>query len=358
MLKHWQEAIIQPPSTMKDAMTALEETAMQIVMVVNDKQKLEGVVTDGDVRRALLAGKGMDVAVGEIMSADPIHGKPGDSRDMLISRMRTLGVHHMPIIDADGILVDLATTEPQGMRSNWVVLMAGGLGSRLRPLTNDVPKPMLHIGDRPILETIIGQLHEFGFGKFFISLNYLASQIEGYFGDGSRWGIDIDYLRETSPLGTAGALSLMEEKPTEPVILMNGDLLTKLNFDKLIEFHEEHKAPMTVCVREYTYSVPYGVLETEGPYLRSLVEKPQRQALVNAGIYVISPEVFDRIKPDEPIDITDIINQLLEEGLQPAVFPVHEYWIDIGQKHDIERAMKEFSDVFSADSRLQGEKNK
>ncbi|MFC1672688.1 nucleotidyltransferase family protein [Pseudomonadota bacterium] len=355
MLKHWHETLIQPSSTMLDAMKVLDETAMQIVLVVNDDNQLKGVVTDGDIRRALLSGKGMDAPVDQVMTTDPIHGSPSDSRDMMISRMRSLSLHHMPVVDDAGILVDFVTTEPLGTRPNWVVLMAGGLGSRLRPLTNDVPKPMLRIGDRPILETIIGQLHEFGFGRFSISLNYLAEQIEGYFGDGSRWGIDIDYLRETQPLGTAGALSLMAEKPTAPLILMNGDLLTKLNFDKLIDFHEEHKAPMTVCVREYTYSVPYGVLETDGAFLNSIKEKPKRHALVNAGIYVISPEVLDRIKPGERIDITDIISQLLDEGQKPAVFPVHEYWIDIGQKHDIERAMKEFSEVFSADSGLQGE---
>jgi len=355
MLKQWHETLIQPTSTMLDAMKVLEETAMQIVLVVDDREHLKGVVTDGDIRRALLAGKDMTTAVDQFITTSPIHGSPGDSRDMLISRMRSLSLHHMPIVNEAGALVDFVTTEPLGKRPNWVVLMAGGLGSRLRPLTNDIPKPMLRIGDRPILETIIGQLHEFGFARFSISLNYLAEQIEGYFGDGSRWGIDIEYLRETEPLGTAGALSLMPEKPTAPLILMNGDLLTKLNFDKLIDFHEEHKAPMTVCVREYTYSVPYGVLETDGAFLNSIKEKPQRHALVNAGIYVISPEVLQRITPGKRIDITEIIEQLLDEGQKPAVFPVHEYWIDIGQKHDIERAMKEFSEVFSADSGLQGD---
>ena len=339
---------------MLDAMKVLEEKAMQIVMVVDDRQILKGVVTDGDIRRALLAGKGLDAPVSEIMTIDPLRGGPEDTREMLISRMRSMGVHHMPIVNVDGKLVDLVTTEPLGTRPNWVVLMAGGLGSRLRPLTDDVPKPMLRVGDRPILETIIGQFHEFGFGRFFISLNYLADQIESYFGDGSRWGIEIEYLREVDPLGTAGALSLLKERADAPLILMNGDLLTKLNFDKLIEFHNEHKALMTVCVREYTYSVPYGVMETDGAYLNSLIEKPKRHVLVNAGIYVISPEVLKRIKPGQRVDITEIINQLLDDGLKPAVFPVHEYWIDIGQKHDIERAIKEFSEVFSADSGLQG----
>lgn len=355
MLKHWQETLIQPTSTMLDAMRVLEETAMQIVLVVDEGQHLKGVVTDGDIRRAILSGKGMDAPVSDVMTTDPTRGGLDDSRDQLISRMRSLSLHHMPIVDGAGKLVDLVTTEPLGTRPNWVVLMAGGLGSRLRPLTNDVPKPMLRIGDRPILETIIGQLHEFGFGKFFISLNYLAEQIETYFADGARWGIEIEYLRENQPLGTAGALSLLKERANAPLILMNGDLLTKLNFDKLIDFHEEHKAPMTVCVREYSYSVPYGVLETDGAFMTSLKEKPKRHALVNAGIYVISPEVLDMIEPGARVDITDIITKLLDDGKKPAVFPVHEYWIDIGQKHDMERATKEFSEVFSAESGLQGD---
>ncbi len=349
MLKHWRETLIQPASTIMDAMETLEDTAMQILLVVDDEHHLKGVVTDGDIRRALLAGKGMDAGVSEIMVQDPTHGHPSDSRDMLISRMRSLGLNHIPVVDDGGVLVDLVTSEPPGTRSNWVVLMAGGLGSRLRPLTDDVPKPMLRIGERPILETIIGQLHEFGFGRFYISLNYLAEQIEDYFGDGSRWGIEIDYLREDEPLGTAGALSLLKEQTDAPLILMNGDLLTKLNFGKLIDFHEEHKASMSVCVREYSYSVPYGVLEIEGAFLTAIKEKPKRRALVNAGIYVISPEVLDRIRPGERVDITDIITQLLDEGKRPAVFPVHEYWIDIGQKHDMERATREFSEIFNAD---------
>jgi len=354
MIKDWHQAIISPQSTMVDAMQMLEKTAIQIVMVVAEDSFLTGVVTDGDIRRALLSGKNLNTAVQDFMTKDPIKATLGDSREMMIGRMRSLGVHHMPVVNDAGQLIDLVTTEPLGTRLNSVVLMAGGLGTRLRPLTNDIPKPMLKVGDRPILETIINQLHEFGFTSFKISLNYLADQIEGYFGDGSRWGVDIEYLHENEPLGTAGALSLIQEKLEEPFIMMNGDLLTKLNFDKLIDFHQEQEALMTVCVREYNYNVPYGVLETDGTQLLALQEKPKRTELVNAGIYVIEPKVLDMIAPHERVDITEIIEKLLKMGKKPAVFPVHEYWIDIGQKHDIERAMKEFSEVFSTDDDLRG----
>ncbi len=331
---------------MREAMEVLDNTAIQIVLVVESDKKLCGVVTDGDIRRALLAGKSLEAPVKTFMTKDPLRGSRNDSRDMLLGRMRSLGVHHMPLVDDDGSVIDFVTTDPLGRRDNRVVLMAGGMGMRLRPLTNDVPKPMLRVGDRPILETIIGQFREFGFGKFSISLNYLAEQIEAYFEDGSRWGVDINYLHENEPLGTAGALSLLKERPKHPFIMMNGDLLTKLNFDKLMKFHEAHSSPLTICAREYSYNVPYGVMETNGDYLERIHEKPQRTELVNAGIYVIDPEVLDYIQPDERIDITDVIEKLINDNRKPCVFPVHEYWIDIGQKHDIERAIKEFSEIF------------
>lgn len=348
-LKDWHKAMVAPDATMHDAMMVLQKVALQIVLVVDADKALLGVITDGDIRRALLGGMSMETPVSEFMVTNPIYGTPEDSRDMLLGQMRTHGLHHMPVLDNRGVLLDLVTREPMQSRNNWVVIMAGGLGARLRPLTDDIPKPMLRIGDRPILETIISQLHEFGFHHFFISLNYLAEQIESYFGDGSRWGTTINYLREDAPLGTAGALAQIKGKTDLPVVVMNGDLLTKLNFDRLLEFHKEHAAPMTVCVREYTYSVPYGVLETDGAYMKSLAEKPKRQEMVNAGIYVIEPDVLNAIPDDAHIDITNIIEQLLADGKKPAVFPVHEYWIDIGQKHDIERAMEEFSEIFDPD---------
>lgn len=345
-LSDWKKTLISDKKSMFDSMRLIDETAMQIALVVNENNKLLGVVTDGDIRRAILAGKDVNVSVSEIMSKNPTCGSIEESRDMLINRMRTLELHHMPIVDENGKIVDLVMTEYKGSRTNWVVLMAGGLGSRLRPLTNDIPKPMLSIGDRPVLETIISQFHEFGFNRFFISLNYLAEKIESHFGDGNRWGIKIDYLHENKPLGTAGALSLLEEYPKEPLILMNGDLLTKLNFDNLMLFHEKHQAPMTVCVREHSYSVPYGVLETEGVFLNNLEEKPEHNVLVNAGIYVIEPEVLKLIKYGQRTDITDIINTLVKKGKKPSVFPIHEYWMDIGHPEDFDKAIFEFNEKF------------
>lgn len=346
VMRDWKKTLIASSTTMLESMQIIDESAMQIALVVDKDQKLLGMVTDGDIRRAILSGREMNVPVSEIMSKNPVCGSPDDSWDMLVNRMRSKGIHHIPVIDERGVVVDLVMAEHKGERPNWVVLMAGGLGSRLRPLTNSLPKPMLSVGNKPVLETIISQFHEFGFNHYFISLNYLAEKIKSYFADGSKWGVNITYLHENEPLGTAGALSLLEQKPEHPLILMNGDLLTKLNFDNLLNFHEKHQSLMTVCVREYSYSVPYGVLETDGVYLNSVMEKPKHNVLVNAGIYVIEPEVLDLIKPDQKIDITDIIEQLIDKGNKPSVFPIHEYWMDIGHPEDFDKAQFDFDDEF------------
>tara|TARA_R110001592_G_scaffold57276_1_gene174062 strand:+ start:3894 stop:4964 length:1071 start_codon:yes stop_codon:yes gene_type:complete len=343
----WQQARLGPSDTMLQALQNLEHTALQIVIVTDTDGKLLGVVTDGDVRRAILSGKSPNVPVTEIMTTDPRSGSPEDGREMLVSRMRSLGLGQMPIVAKDGRVVGLITAEPKRTQPNWTVLMAGGAGERLRPLTQDTPKPMLKVGEKPILETIISQIHEFGFNTFFIAINYLGDQIEAHFGNGGSWGLNIDYLREDQPLGTAGALSLLPQRPDAPMIVMNGDLLTKLNFDKLLDFHNEHASPLTVCVREYTYTVPYGVVEATGPFMDRLMEKPSQRRLVNAGVYVLSPEVLDLIEPNTPVDMTDIAQYLIDRGVRPTVFPIHEYWIDIGQKPDLERAVTEYADVFT-----------
>ncbi len=342
----WQKARVRPTDTMLQALENLEHTALQIVLVTDPDDRLLGVVTDGDVRRAILGGKSPDVPVTEIMTTKPHSGRPEEPREMLVSRMRSLGLGHIPIVGADGRIVDLITAEPKRFLPNWTVLMAGGAGERLRPLTQNTPKPMLKVGEKPILETIISQIHEFGLNKFFISVNYLGDQIESHFGDGGRWGLNIDYLREDRPLGTAGALSLLPQRPDAPMIVMNGDLLTKLNFDKLLDFHNQHASPLTVCVREYTYTVPYGVVEATGPFMERLTEKPSQRRLVNAGVYVLSPETLDLIEPDTAMDMTDIAQLLIDRGARPTVFPIHEYWIDIGQKPDLERAVSEYAEVF------------
>jgi NDP-sugar pyrophosphorylase family protein len=224
--------------------------------------------------------------------------------------------------------------------------MAGGAGSRLRPLTSDTPKPMLKVGERPILETIVLQFKDYGFQRFVIAMHYLGEQIADYFGDGSRFGAEITYLRETEPLGTAGALSLLADRPTEPFFLMNGDLLTKLNFASLMAFHQSSGAPVTMCVREHALTIPYGVTEICGDRLERVVEKPTIRHLVNAGIYACNPNVIDLVPSDRASTMIDVMQLLIAQGTRPSVFPIHEYWVDVGQYGDFVRAGAEYDQVF------------
>ena len=346
MNQAWRKACVNPSTNMRETLICLEESAQQIALVVDNRDTLLGVVTDGDIRRAILKGFNMDTLAGDFMAPSPQFAQPSDSRDMVLNRMRSESLRHMPVLNEEGKVVDLILFENQESLPNNVVLMAGGSGVRLRPLTKDLPKPMLRVGDRPILETIIDQIHSFGFNNFHISLNYLGEKIEKYFNDGSQWGVSIKYLREKIPLGTAGALSLLELTSTDPIIVMNSDLLTKLDFKQLLDFHNAHTSSLTVCVRDYDYFLPYGIIEAEGQTLTTIAEKPQKKELVNAGIYVLDHEVLNLIKSDTSIDMTDVIHHLLKINKHPCVYPIHEYWIDVGHKKDFQRAEDEFSANF------------
>jgi len=346
MTQSWREACITQNTNMRETLECLEKSAQQIALVIDNRDKLLGVVTDGDIRRAILKGLDMNSVAADFMAPRPMFAKPEESRDMILNRMRSESLHHMPVLDEDGTLVDLVLFENKESLPNNIVLMAGGSGLRLRPLTDDIPKPMLHVGNRPILETIIDQIHSFGFKNFHISINYLGEKIEKYFNDGSQWGISIKYLKEQKPLGTAGALSLLELSSNDPIIVMNSDLLTKLDFKQLLDFHNTHTSPLTVCVRDYNYVLPYGVIKVEGQTLLDIKEKPQKKELVNAGIYVLDHDVLDLITSEKPVDMTDIISHLTKKNDRPCVYPIHEYWIDIGHKQDFKRAEDEFSANF------------
>jgi NDP-sugar pyrophosphorylase family protein len=223
--------------------------------------------------------------------------------------------------------------------------MAGGLGQRLRPLTEDIPKPLLPVGDRPLLEIIIDRFLVQGFRKFFISVNYRAELVEAHFGDGGRFGAEIRYLREDAPLGTAGAIGLLPEKPEHPFVIMNGDLLTTVHFDKLIEFHEQHDTDLTLCVRRYSLQIPYGVAELEGNQVVSVVEKPNHECFISGGIYVADPTIFDRLNPPRQVDMPDLMRELIAERRRVTAFPVTDYWIDIGRIEDLERARAEIGNM-------------
>jgi dTDP-glucose pyrophosphorylase len=345
MSDRWQQVRIPPTASIGEAIRTIDGSALQISLVV-DNERLCGTITDGDIRRAILNGLALSAPVLQVMNASPITALWGDSRELVVARMRQLNIRHMPIVDLEGRLVGLECLNEVSIKptlGNRVVLMAGGLGKRLAPLTDDCPKPMLSIGGGPILESVLLSFIEYGFKDFSISVNYMADMITDYFGNGSRWGVNIDYLREVEPLGTAGALSLLKEKPKLPIILMNGDILTKVNFAHLLDFHAAHKSKATMCVRDYEFQVPYGVIKIDNYNILEIQEKPKQKFFVNAGIYVLDPEVLDSIPNQERIDMTDLFSKVISLKMPHAVFPIREYWLDIGRHSDLDRAKMDYA---------------
>lgn len=348
-MKRWQDTLVSPDTPVIEVIKVLDGGAMQIVLVVDADHRLLGTITDGDIRRGILRGLPLDAPASGIMNPRFHHAREGDDSTTLLALMRRLELAQMPLLDGAGRVVGLKTLEQMlalGERDNWVVLMAGGEGRRLHPLTRDIPKPLLPVGPRPILETILIKFIENGFRNFFISVNYKAELVENHFGNGSGLGVDIRYLREESQLGTAGALGLLPGRPDQPLIVMNGDILTTVDFSQLLSFHQTHRAAATMAVREYHFEVPYGVVETDGVNLRGIEEKPVVRNFVNAGIYVLAPEVLDLVTPGQPVNMPQIFQSLLDAGRQCCVFPIREYWLDIGRHDDFDRANVDFKEVF------------
>ncbi|MDY0873653.1 nucleotidyltransferase family protein [Dongia rigui] len=344
-MKNWRQGLLLEGSSIRDAMSVLDRSALQIVLVVDKDERLLGTVTDGDIRRGLLRDLNQATRIVEVMNRTPITAPEGLPRQELIEILRRHDLHHIPIVAANGRVVGLeADTElyEGAERDNWVVLMAGGLGQRLRPLTDDIPKPLLAVGDRPLLEIIIDRFVRQGFRRFFVSVNYRADMVKEHFGDGTRFGCDIRYLEEREPLGTAGAIGLLPEMPTAPFIVMNGDLLTTLDFERLLEFHTKHGADVTLAVRRYSHQIPYGVAEILHNRVTSIVEKPIKECYISGGIYVLSPSVLSKLQPVRQIDMPDLMRDVIAGRGQVSAFPVTEYWIDIGRIEDLERARREF----------------
>ncbi|MFZ9647332.1 MAG: nucleotidyltransferase family protein, partial [Ilumatobacteraceae bacterium] len=290
-MSNWRDALVSSSTSLRQTIEAITEGNLQIALVVDSENKLLGTVTDGDIRKAILAGKDLNITAGEAMRSQPITSASKTPRAAILKLMREKRIHQMPLLDDQGRVVDVLTVDDMigaAHKPNAVVIMAGGLGTRLHPLTEETPKPMLKVGGKPILETIIQSFIDQGFTNFFVSVNYKANIISEYFGDGSRLGAKINYLHEKSRLGTAGGLSLLPRDIHAPIIVMNGDLLTRISVDALLDFHERESAVATMVVREDHYQVPYGVVEVDGTQIVGVEEKPIQRHLVNAGIYVIS----------------------------------------------------------------------
>jgi dTDP-glucose pyrophosphorylase/CBS domain-containing protein len=347
--KEWRATLVRDSATIRAAIRAIDDSALQIALVVDAEQRLVGTVTDGDVRRALLRGIALDTTVADIMNRQPAACPAALGREAALAVMRSADVKQVPLLDPAGRVIGLeilGDVVKRVERDNWVVLMAGGLGQRLRPLTQDCPKPMLSVGGQPILEIILKNFARQGFSRFFLSVNYKAEMVRHHFGDGERWDVHIDYLEEREKLGTAGALGLLPERPAQPLIIMNGDLLTDINFGSMLDFHLEQRATATMAVREHTVEVPFGVIDLADDYLAGVTEKPRYSWFVNAGVYVVEPRVIDLVERGKPVDMPDLFKRVLAGNERIAAFPVREYWRDIGRLEDFERANVDYPVAF------------
>lgn len=349
-MANYEKSVVHLNDSIIRAVEAINNGGIRLALVLDENEILRGVVTDGDIRRAFLAYKEFSAPVSSIMNSNPVVVPLGTTATEMLSIMREHSIMHIPVVDAQQKLVSVETFERlsdvSSKKSTPVFLMAGGFGTRLRPLTNSIPKVMLKVGSRPILETILLGFIEHGFNQFYISVYYLADQIREHFGDGSRWGVTIRYVEEDQPLGTGGALSLLPEHIDEPIIMMNGDLLTNINFSHLLSFHKSKNAVATMCTREYSMEVPYGVIESSDLKITSIVEKPKQQFFVNAGIYVLSPEVIKSIPKLTRKDMPDLFNDLIAKDKNVLMFPINEYWLDIGRLGDFEQAQNDVLNIF------------
>lgn len=348
-MKIVEQMLVHPDATVYDAVAAIQNGHEGIALVVDESRCLIGTVTDGDIRRAILHGIKMHDSIGLLLEhRSELYPKPtvatvGTPPDELLRIMREKVLRQIPLLDEEGRVVELALlTEliEDVQLPISAVVMAGGMGERLRPFTENMPKPMLPVNGRPLMERTIAQLREAGVERVCITTHYKSEVISEYFGDGRAFGVDIDYVNERTPLGTAGALGLMETRDHTSLVI-NGDILTQLDFRAMLEFHHAHRAVMTVGLRKYDFEIPYGVIETEGVNVVRLSEKPSYSFFVNAGVYLLEPLACQCIPRGERFDMTDLIDYLLKDGRQVIGFPIQEYWLDIGRPDDYEKAMKD-----------------
>ena len=345
----WKKVKLPPSATLFDAINLLEKQAIVgIILITDAKDYLLGTVTDGDIRRALIAGKDTASCIEEVMNRKPVVAR-GEVETHVIENLASLGnVTRVPILDNDGRVKGIQCTDtiaPKERGDNRVVIMAGGLGTRLKPITDNIPKPLVSVGGKPILERILEQLQTQGFRNITLAVYYKSEMIQEFFGDGSHWGLEISYIHEEKPLGTAGALGLLPSGlGSTPILVLNCDLLTKINFRQLIDFHNEENATATVAARQYDIQVPYGVVKTKGAKVQGIEEKPVQSHFVNAGIYVISPQMLSFLKKDQRSDMPMLIEEAIAKGHHVSMFPVHEYWLDIGAMPELSLARNQIKD--------------
>lgn len=348
-MKAWEQVLIGPDADLRQALVTIDGAGTKVALVVDSARRLLGTVTDGDIRRGLIRGLELSDHVSEVMQRQPITASAHQPRDEILSLMRQRGVHQVPIVDDAGVVVSLETVDDfivPALRDNLVVVMAGGLGTRLKELTHTTPKPMLRVGNRPILETILRSYLDQGFHRFCLAVNYKADVIEAHFGDGRGLGASISYLRETTRMGTAGALSLLDDPPKEPVFVTNADVLVKLDYVEMLEAHIASRSVATMAVREYEFQVPYGVVREDDGAIRRIEEKPVHRSLVSAGVYVLSPEVVRLVPRGQQFDMPALFDEVLVRGLPARCYRVSGYWVDIGRIGDLQKANEDFPGIF------------
>jgi len=323
---------ISPHKTIKDAIKVIDHGAAQVALVVENENKLVGIVTDGDIRRAILKGGPLEKDISTIMTPNPVFLYEGPSKNQALKYMRDKVIHHVPVVDSDKRIKGLIVLDEFLLKpslDNPVVIMAGGKGERLRPYTENCPKPMLPINGKPMLEIILERCISFGFKQYYFSVNYLKEEIINYFGDGNEWGVDIYYIEEDRPLGTAGSLSLLPKNLHDDVLIINGDVLSELNLKRLLDFHQKKKNEATICSRNHEVFIPFAVINEENGQLKDLSEKPTYSFQINAGVYILSPEIFREI-PHEFCDITELLKTKSQKSKKIGIFPIHENWDDVG----------------------------
>ena len=348
-MKDIEQIKIVVTSTIEKALSVIDSGAVKIALVVDTDNKLLGTLSDGDIRRGLLRKKLLNETIEDVYFKNPTTANKGASKEDLLHLCLVNGISQVPIVDEDRKVIDLFIIDDglqKKQHENHVVLMVGGLGTRLRPLTENTPKPMLKVGGKPILETIVKRFVDDGFTNITMCLGYKSNVIQDYFRDGGSFGANIDYIVEEERMGTAGALTLLEKRLDNPFFVMNGDLLTDINFEKMLDFHVEHNSKATMCVREYDIEVPYGVVNVANENITSIIEKPIHSFFVNSGIYLLEPDCIDLIPDNKFYDMPTLFEELIAAKEKIISFPLQEYWLDIGRVADYEKANAEYHDIF------------
>jgi len=338
-------------STIEEALKIIDFGAIRIALVVDEDNRLIGTISDGDIRRAILQNNTLESTIENIYYKTPTVANINDTKEDIVNLCTTKNIYQIPVIDEESRVVTVEVLDKLlkvKEYDNKVVLMVGGLGTRLRPLTDNTPKPMLPVGGKPILQTIVEKFASYGFVNIIMCIGYKSETIQNFFGNGSKFGVKIEYVIEEKRMGTAGALSLLTEKqkPKKPFFVMNGDLLTNINFEHLFDFHLKNKSKATMCVREYDFQVPYGVVNIDKGEIVAIDEKPVHKFFVSAGIYMLDETVLDSIPKDEFYDMPTLFELLIENKGKVMSFPLREYWLDIGRLEEYKKANDEYHEVF------------